>query len=98
MLASLTNTSNRPLCLCVRPTYVAETGEQNYAADASTKTMTRTDFSRTVEIQQPPPIVWSVMTDIERWPEWTPSVARAKRLSNTPLQVGSRAQIHQPKL
>ena len=60
--------------------------------------MTRTEFSRTVEIPAPPTLVWSVMTDVERWPEWTPSVSRVKRLSAGPLRVGSRARIHQPKL
>jgi len=59
--------------------------------------MTRTDFSRTVEIPAPPALVWLVMADVERWPEWTPSVSRVKRLSFGPLQVGSRARIHQPK-
>jgi ribosome-associated toxin RatA of RatAB toxin-antitoxin module len=60
--------------------------------------MTRTEFSRTVEISVPPALVWSVMADIERWPEWTPSVSRVKRLSPGPLRVGSRVRIHQPKL
>jgi hypothetical protein len=38
------------------------------------------------------------MEDVERWPEWTASVSRVKRLSPAPLQVGSRVRIHQPKL
>lgn len=60
--------------------------------------MTRTDFSITVDIPTPQPLVWSVMADIERWPEWTASVSRVKRLSAEPLRVGSRVRIHQPKL
>jgi len=60
--------------------------------------MTRTNFSITVEVPAPPPLVWLVMVDVERWPEWTASVSRVKRLSPGPLQVGSRARIHQPKL
>ena len=60
--------------------------------------MTRTDFVITVEVPAPPPLVWSVMADVERWPEWTPSISRVKRLSHGPLQVGSRARIYQPKL
>ena len=60
--------------------------------------MSRMDFSITVEIAAPPPLVWSVMEDVERWPEWTASISRVRMLSAGPLQVGSRVKIHQPKL
>lgn len=60
--------------------------------------MTKTNFSITVEIPEPPRLVWPVMADIERWPEWTSSVSRIRKLSPGPLQVGSRARVHQPKL
>jgi hypothetical protein len=59
--------------------------------------MTGTNFSITVEIPAPPPLVWSVMSDVERWPEWTASVSRVKKRAPDPLQAGSRVQIHQPK-
>jgi uncharacterized protein YndB with AHSA1/START domain len=60
--------------------------------------MTRAEFSISVEIPAPPPVVWSVLADVERWPEWTASVSRVNRLSSGPFQVGSRVRIHQPKL
>lgn len=60
--------------------------------------MARTDFEHTVEITAPLPLVWSVMVEVERWPEWTASVSRVVRLSSGPLKVGSRVRIHQPKL
>jgi uncharacterized membrane protein len=59
--------------------------------------MTRTHFSITVDIPAPQPRVWSVMVDVERWPEWTASISHVKRLSPGPLHVGSRVRIHQPK-
>jgi uncharacterized membrane protein len=56
----------------------------------------KTFFNVTVEIPAPPATVWRVMADVERWPEWTPSVRHVKRLTPGPLRVGSRVRIHQP--
>lgn len=55
-------------------------------------------FSVVVDIPAPPDRVWAVMTDIEHWPEWTPTVTRIERLDPGPLTVGSCARIRQPKL
>ena len=60
--------------------------------------MKQANFSITIEIPAPRPVVWSVVSDIERWPEWTPSISRFKKRSSRPLQVGSRALVCQPKL
>jgi uncharacterized membrane protein len=56
------------------------------------------DFRIDVAINAPPHCVWAVMRDIERWPEWTPTVRKVRRLDRGPLAVGSRALIWQPKL
>ncbi len=60
--------------------------------------MVSMEQSTTVEIAAPTERVWQVMTDIDRWPEWTDSVTSAARLDSGPLQVGSRAELVQPKL
>jgi hypothetical protein len=41
---------------------------------------------------------WSVLADIERWPEWTPSIERIESLTALPLGPKARVRIHQPKL
>ena len=57
-----------------------------------------TDFSIEVEIQAPPALVWEIMRDVTRWPEWTPTVTNVRLLDRAPLNVGSRVIIRQPRL
>lgn len=52
----------------------------------------------TIDIAAPTDKVWAIMTDIERWPDWTPTVSQAELLGGTDLTVGGRARLRQPKL
>ena len=54
-------------------------------------------FSISIDIDAPAERVWAVMSDVDRWHEWTPSVTSVKRLGGKPLAVGTRAVIRQPK-
>ena len=52
----------------------------------------------TVDIDAKPADVWAVTLDVERWPEWTPSMLRVKRLDTGDFGLGCKAQVRQPRI
>ncbi|HEY3561045.1 MAG TPA: SRPBCC family protein [Kribbella sp.] len=55
-------------------------------------------FDHSTTIQAPPERVWEVFSDVERWPDWTPTVDSVERLDEGRIHLGARTRIRQPKL
>lgn len=55
-------------------------------------------FEHSIDIDAPASRVWSVLSDADRWPEWTPTVTKVARLGGDDLALGSKVRIEQPKL
>ena len=49
-----------------------------------------------IHIEASPERVWAVTVDVERWPEWLPTVTSVMRIEQGPFEVGARARIKQP--
>jgi uncharacterized membrane protein len=51
-----------------------------------------------VNIEAPAHRVFQTLCDVERWPEWTPTMQSVQRMDSGPFAVGSQARVVQPKL
>ncbi|TDD32582.1 polyketide cyclase [Actinomadura sp. KC06] len=54
-------------------------------------------FETSVDIDASPENVWTILKDVERWPEMTASINRVELLDK-PVALSSRARVFQPKL
>lgn len=55
-------------------------------------------ITRQITIAAEPPVIWRVLTDVERWPEWTPAVTSLEALTTGGFAPQARYRIKQPWL
>ena len=60
--------------------------------------MAHMTVEREVSIDASTEAVWEILSDVERWYEWTPSIKSILLLDPKPLHLGSTALIEQPRL
>jgi uncharacterized membrane protein len=51
-----------------------------------------------VNIDAPAHRVFQTLCDVEKWPEWTPTMLSVQRMDGGPFAIGSRTRVVQPKL
>ncbi len=55
-------------------------------------------FEVVTSIAAPPERAWAVLADVDRWPEWAPTVTEVKALGNAGLILGAEYRLVQPKI
>ncbi len=55
-------------------------------------------YRSSIDIDAPVKRVWEALVDVERWPDWSPSLTSVERLEPGMLRPGSSARIQQPRL
>lgn len=51
-----------------------------------------------VVIKASPTAIWEVLTDVERWPMWTPTVLSVEPVTREGFRVGAKYRVTQPKI
>jgi uncharacterized protein YndB with AHSA1/START domain len=46
-------------------------------------------FATSVYVEAPPPVVFSAMTQVERWKDWMPGLVRVEKLTQGPIGPGA---------
>jgi uncharacterized membrane protein len=54
-------------------------------------------YVREETVHAPAARVWQLLVDVEKWPRWTESMQEIQRLEDSPLTVGSRSRVTQPR-
>jgi uncharacterized membrane protein len=55
-------------------------------------------YETTIDVQATSERVWLVLSNVEEWSQWMPTVSSVVPLRDAPLEVGRRYRVTQPKL
>jgi hypothetical protein len=55
-------------------------------------------YESTVFIAAPKERIWTMLADVGRWHEWTPTITRIESIGSKSLGLGARFKVLQPKL
>jgi uncharacterized membrane protein len=55
-------------------------------------------YRASIDIDAPVERVWDVLMDVEKWPDWSPTMTTVKRLEPGIFRPGSTARVKQPRL
>ncbi|MGI8869667.1 MAG: SRPBCC family protein [Mycobacteriales bacterium] len=55
-------------------------------------------YRKDVTIDAAPQRVWEVLHDVERWPDWSPTIETVQVIEGEAGTVGSKTRVTQPKL
>jgi uncharacterized membrane protein len=55
-------------------------------------------YDTSISIAAPGETVWQVLAAVDAWPEWLPTVDSVQPLDGSPLKLGFRYAVLQPKL
>jgi len=55
-------------------------------------------YKATAEVNAPVERVWTVLSAVESWPSWLPTVSSVEPLDGTPIAIGARFRLRQPRL
>ncbi|MFW6118327.1 MAG: SRPBCC family protein [Chloroflexota bacterium] len=50
-------------------------------------------FESSIDINAPTEKVWTLIDELEEWPQWMPSIKKIERVSGGPLAVGSQLSV-----
>jgi len=56
------------------------------------------EFTHIIHINASVERVWQILSDLERWPLWTPTVLSVQRLDDRAQIIGRRYRLQQPRL
>ena len=55
-------------------------------------------FQHSIQIDAPTAVAWRLLSQVDQWPRWLPTVSQVKPLGPGTVEPGARFVVHQPKL